>query len=348
MKEDLRFRSFSEWATGGSELPLLGRETLLWFFIWLFLSANSLLLAPSVLLAAGEGVVVRNDQAPLKVDHEVGRFGTGRLYFDDPVDIAVHEDGHVYILDAGNCRVQVMSEKGRFETQWGERGEADGYFDEPIALSLNPDGNFLVILDKGTFRINKYDEDGNYQLSFGEEGSRKGMFDDPVDVTIDSQNYIYVADRGRSRILKFHKSGAFIEEWGGRGRPEERLMEPISVAFTDERTGVINVLDAGNKNIVRFGRDGRFIDVIEYPTYLLEEGGNPVKIEAGGDKELFVLDAGGGKLLKLRGYGIWVFQLRSEDVPLRQPGGLAVDEENRILVTDLGKNRIYRFSMEMD
>ena len=347
MGGDSRFQSFSKWAIGDNDLPRRDCGFLVMFVSLLFV-ALSLLFSPSLLLAAGEGVVVRNDQVPLIVDHEVGRFGTGRLYFDDPVDIAVHENGFIFILDAGNYRVQIMSEKGRFDSQWGQRGEVDGYFDEPVALSLNPDSNFLVILDKGTFRVNKYDEEGNHQLSFGEEGSRKGMFDEPVDLTVDSQDYIYVVDQGLSKVLKFHRSGEFIDEWGGRGRPEERLMEPISVAFSNELTGVINVLDAGKKAVVRFRRDGRFIDEIKYPSSLLEEGGKPAKIEIGEDNELFVLDAYGGKLVKFDGYGIVVFQLRSEDVALEQAAGFAVDEESRILVTDLRKNRIYRFSIEMD
>jgi DNA-binding beta-propeller fold protein YncE len=346
MKGDLRYRSFSNRATGGSNVPLIPQE--LFHLLAIFFLATSMLLLPATITTAGSWMVVRNDQSPLRVEHEIGRFGTGRLYFDDPVDLAVHEDGHTYILDAGNYRIQVMSEKGRFDAQWGQRGEADGYFDEPVALSLNPDNTFLVILDAGTFKVHKFDEDGNHELSFGEEGTRKGMFDDPVDLTVDTQDYIYVADRGRSRILKFHKSGKFIEEWGYRGRQVETLSEPVSVVFSDVQTGIINVLDANKGAVLRFRRDGKYVDTIPYPSSLLEEGGKPVKIEAGEDNELFVLDAYGGKLVKLHGYEIAIFQLRSGDVPLEQAAGLAVDEDNRILVTDLRKNRIYRFSIEMD
>jgi DNA-binding beta-propeller fold protein YncE len=309
----------------------------------------STLVFPKTLPAVDDApIIIRNDAAPLALDLEIGRFGSGRLYFDDPVDLAVDDDSNIYVLDAGNYRIQLIDEDGRYQSQWGSKGEQDGHFDEPVALMINPDNDFLVVLDQGSYRVHKYDLDGTFILSFGSEGRRKGMFDQPVDITIDGLDYIYILDRDRKVVLKFHKSGAFVEEWGSRGRVGERLEDPVSIAYSDELTGYIYVLDAAKGALVQYERDGDFKAIINLPETLLKEGMKPVKVKVSKENEIFILDGLRGKLVKLNKYGISVFQLTSGDLVIDQPAGFAIDEEDRVYVSDLKKNRFFRFTLEMD
>jgi DNA-binding beta-propeller fold protein YncE len=309
----------------------------------------STLVFPNTLLALdGEPIIVRNDSAPLALDLEVGRFGSGKLYFDDPVDIAIDEDAIIYVLDAGNYRIQLIDEDGRYQSQWGSKGERDGFFDEPVALTINSDNDFLVVLDQGSYRVHKYDLDGTFILSFGKEGTRKGMFEEPVDVTIDTLDYIYVLDRDRKVVLKFHNGGSFIEEWGNKGRVAQRLEDPVSIAYSDELKGYIYVLDAGKGALVKYEPDGELEEIINLPETLLEEGMKPVKVKVNHENEIFVLDGLTGKLVKLNRHGINVFQLTSDDLVIDQPAGLAFDEEDRVYVSDLKRNRFFRFQLELN
>jgi DNA-binding beta-propeller fold protein YncE len=320
---------------------------LLSFLIFFFIIST--IVFPNTLPALdGERILVRNDSVPLALDLQIGRFGSGKLYFDDPVDLAIDDDANIYVLDAGNYRIQLIDEDGRYQSQWGSKGQQDGYFDEPVALTINPDNDFLVVLDQGSYRVHKYDLDGNFILSFGAEGIRKGMFKEPVDVTIDGLDYTYVLDRDRKVVLKFHKSGAFIEEWGNKGRKEDRLEDPVSIAYSDELKGYIYVLDAAKGALVKYDRDGDLEENINLPETLLEEGMKPIKVKVNSENEVFVLDGLNGKLVKLNRHGIKVFQLISNDLVIDQPAGFAIDKEDRFYVSDLKKNRFFRFSLEMD
>lgn len=346
MKLDLLPRGKTVRAAGGINMPFPGGRFIL---IMLFLGASVFACLPASSFAQdGKWITIRNDSVSLTPDLEKGRFGSGKLYFNDPIDLAVDEDNNLYVLDAGNYRIQVVSEKGRYVDKWGARGDQDGYFDDPVALTINPDSDFLIVLDQGTYRVHKFELDGSSLLSFGEEGRRKGQLEGPVDVTIDALDYIYVLDRERQKVLKFHKSGSFVDEWGGKGRQDERLQDPVSIAYSDELTGYVYVLDAGKMALLKYKRDGDLDEIIKLPPDLVDDGMKPVKVEINGENEIFVLDGLHGKLIKLYGYEMNVFQLTSEDLMIDQMAGLAIDDENNIYISDLKMNRFLRFLLELN
>jgi DNA-binding beta-propeller fold protein YncE len=312
--------------------------------------ALSLLLIPLAELPAEsqERLLINNDSLPLEMDLEIGRFGTGRLYFDDPMDLSVNEDGDLFILDAGNFRIQVMDEDGDFLSKWNLRESSKEGFDEPVAMAMSFDEDFLVVLDSDDNEIRKYDLEGDFLLSFGESGIGKGKLDEPVDLTVDSLGYIYVLDRARGKILKFHRKGTFVDEWGKKGRGDKNLDDPISIAYSDELTGIIYVLDMGRKALLAFQRDGDFRDIIPIPGGVLEEGSNLLKLESGKDNNLFILDAGLGKLTVVKPRSFNVYLLASDQLQLSQPRGLAVDEHGNVYISDIKRNRVFRFPMEVN
>lgn len=308
-----------------------------------------LLIQVPVLLAENqERLLIINDSFPLELDLEIGRFGTGRLYFDDPVDLSVNEDGDLFILDAGNYRIQVMDEDGDFLREWKLRESSREGFDEPVALAMSFKEDFLVVLDSDDGEIRRYDLEGDFLNSFGESGIRKGTLDEPVDLTVDSLGYIYVLDRGRGKVLKFHRQGAFVDEWGKKGRGDKNFDDPISIAYSDELTGIIYVLDVGKKALLKFQRDGDFREIIPIPPGILEDGANMLKLESDRDNILFILDAGLGKLIRLEPRSFNVYLLAGDQLQLRQPRGLAVDAESNVYISDIKRNRVYRFPLEVN
>jgi len=303
---------------------------------------------PELFAENQERLLIINDSFPLEIDFEVGRFGTGRLYFDDPVDLSVNEDEDLFILDAGNYRIQVMDEDGDFLRKWNLRESSKDGFDEPIAMAMSYDEDFLVVLDSDEGEIRMYDLEGDFLNSFGESGIRKGTLDEPVDLTVDSLGYIYVLDRARYKVLKFHKKGTFVSEWGKRGRGDKYFGDPISIAYSDELTGVIYVLDMGKRALLKFQRDGDFREIIPIPPGILENGAHLLKLESDKDNNLFILDAGLGRLVRIDLRSFQVYMLASDQQQLRHPRGLAVDEDNNVYISDIKRNRVYKFPMEVN
>jgi len=303
---------------------------------------------PSLLAESQERLLIINDSFPLEIDLEVGRFGTGRLYFDDPMDLAANEDSDLFILDAGNYRIQVMDEDGDFLRKWNLRESSKEGFDEPVAMAMSYDEDFLVVLDTDEGEIRKYDLKGDLLNSFGESGIRKGTLDDPIDLTVDSLGYVYVLDRARCKVLKYHRKGTFVQEWGKRGRRDKDFDDPISIAYSDELTGIIYVLDMGKKALLKFQPDGDFREIIPIPSGILENGAYLLKLEASKDNNLFILDAGLGRLVRLGPRSFNVYLLATDQMRLSQPRGLAVDDDNNVYISDIKRNRVYRLPMEVN
>ncbi|MFW6198459.1 MAG: hypothetical protein ACOC5E_01410 [Acidobacteriota bacterium] len=59
-------------------------------------------------------------------------------------DLGVDGGGRLYVLDAGNHRVQVFSEEGDLLASRGGRGDGPGELEDPEGLWVYPDGELLV------------------------------------------------------------------------------------------------------------------------------------------------------------------------------------------------------------
>ncbi len=86
----------------------------------------------------------------------------GEFFF--PLSFDVGPDGRIFVLDAGNARIQVFDGEGNYLTQWGRKGTAEGEFDfgsglvpEDFAGSVAVDGEgFIYVADVGNRRIQKF------------------------------------------------------------------------------------------------------------------------------------------------------------------------------------------------
>lgn len=74
------------------------------------------------------------------------------LAFNFPSDIAVDRDGNIYVLDAGNTRVQKFGPDGRYLATIGRKGQGPGEFRMPDTIDFDKDGN-LVVADSPQARI---------------------------------------------------------------------------------------------------------------------------------------------------------------------------------------------------
>ena len=72
--------------------------------------------------------------------------------FNNPVGVAVDSVGNVYVVDAGNDRVEKFASTGTFILTWGSYGSGNGLFNNPLSAAVDSGGTVYVV-DAGNDRV---------------------------------------------------------------------------------------------------------------------------------------------------------------------------------------------------
>ena len=119
-----------------------------------------------------------------------GEEGGGRNHFTSPSDVAIAENGDIFVADghgnAGNNRVVKFNRRGEFVMSWGQTGYAPGEFRTLHAIDIDASGRVFVG-DRSNSRIQIFDQQGNHIASWTQFGRPSG-------IAFDSNGLIYVAD----------------------------------------------------------------------------------------------------------------------------------------------------------
>jgi DNA-binding beta-propeller fold protein YncE len=222
--------------------------------------------------------------------------------FKEPWDVAVGEDGSVYVADTWNHRIQKFTAEGEFISAWGSGILSDpenmlGFFG-PRGIATNSQGE-IFITDTGNKRIVSFDADGIPLDQFGEAGMDAGQLDEPVGLAFDPDGYLYVADTWNQRVQVFglDSSGVYIyvSEWDVNGWDE---ITPTNYPYlAADANGHVFVTDPDNSRVIEYTTTG---EVVRY----WEAGGAnagsfnlPVGIAIDSQGGVWVVDSGNGRLL---------------------------------------------------
>lgn len=116
-----------------------------------------------------------------------GLRGEGPDTFGGPCDVAVAENGDVFVADGHfNARIVKFDKEGRFIKTWGRKGSAPGELNVPHTLVIDSRGRVLVG-DRSNNRIQIFDQDGNYLDQWTQFGTPSGMY-------ITADDTLYVVD----------------------------------------------------------------------------------------------------------------------------------------------------------
>ena len=128
--------------------------------------------------------------------------------FNIPHDICLDNQGHVYVADRENNRIQVFDENGKFIKQYTNKS-----FGALCAIAFNKIGTKLFAVDDLSFLKVKhrgsdvlvFDSTGQVLTRFG----RSGAYDGPTTwyhtLAVDKEENIYVGDILQNKIQKFRK-----------------------------------------------------------------------------------------------------------------------------------------------
>ena len=179
--------------------------------------------------------------------------GIGKGVLDRPTGVAVDPARQrLYVVDTGAKesveahRVEVFDLEGHPLQQIGRRGVADGQFNFPTFVSLDPQGH-LYVVDSVNNHIQVFDPDGKFLWKFGQSGDRLGDFARPKGVAVDTFGNIYVVDSRWSNIQIFNQQGQLLMIFGGVGTYPGLLMNPTAIAIDHDNT--IYVSDTLGKRV---------------------------------------------------------------------------------------------------
>ncbi len=105
-----------------------------------------------------------------------GHHGTGHGEFDTPRDVAIDDQGRIYVADAANDRIQSFTAAGNF--RWATQGQP--LLNQPIGVTWDSQNDVLLVASTGQDRVKAFSAGGSL-LWTSPVGTGIG-FDAPRDV----------------------------------------------------------------------------------------------------------------------------------------------------------------------
>ncbi len=291
----------------------------------------------------------------LSADRVIGSFGSEPGQLNRPRDLALAEDGSIYVADTENHRIQHFKQDGTLIHQWGSFGDITageapgGTFNQPWGLALGQDGS-VYVADLWNHRIQKFTPGGEFIKMWGYFGQAESpeAFWGPRDVAVDSNDQVFVVDTGNKRVVIFDQDGNFISQFGSLGMALGQFDEPVGI--TIDEADRVYIADTWNQRIQKFEKDaaGEYQPVQEWEVYAWfgESLDNKPYLDIDPQGFLYVTDPEGLRVLEFKDDGTFIRYWGDLGAGLNQfalVGSVAVDPSGGVWVTDTGNNRIMHF-----
>lgn len=239
------------------------------------------------------------------------------------------------------------------QSLWGREGSGEGQLRSPKGIALDAEGN-IYVADTYNHRVVKFNTESKFVAQWGSEGIGPGQFKEPWSLAVGRDGSIYVADTWNHRIQRLTKDGIFVTMWGsfgdtgGMATGQEGLFYgPRDIAI--DANGDLYVTDTGNKRVIKFDPNGKYLGQWGGAGALPGEFLEPVGIAIDKDGNFYVADTWNRRIQKFdpqfRPLAQWpVYGWEGESV-VNKPY-LAVDGEGNIYFTDPELYRVVKLSPE--
>ena len=138
---------------------------------------------------------------------QFGQRGAAPSEFNYPTHLASDTNGHLFVTDSMNARVQILDRQtGQSRGVIGRLGDGSGQFSKPKGVAVDRAGHVYVV-DAAFDNIQIFDQQGRFLLAFGSMGAQPGEFWLPAGIAIDREDRIYIADSYNRRVQIFQYVG---------------------------------------------------------------------------------------------------------------------------------------------
>jgi peptidylamidoglycolate lyase len=177
--------------------------------------------------------------------------GWDATHFNQPTDIAILKDGTFYVSDGYvNSRVARFDRSGRFLSEWGKKGSAEGQFSNPHGLAFGRDGDVLVA-DRENSRLQVFDRQGLFKQQWIGAKATGRVFA----VTVDPGGAMYVGvrradyDPPSNGVLKLDRDWKTVASvgFGASGDPVFNAVHDLAIGLD----GSVYVAETRTKRVVK-------------------------------------------------------------------------------------------------
>jgi DNA-binding beta-propeller fold protein YncE len=233
-----------------------------------------------------------------------------------------------------------------------DAGAPGGTFNEPWDVALDADG-FIYVADTWNHRIQKFTPQGEFVQMWATFGGTETMYGlwGPRSIVIDGNNRLYVTDTGNKRIVVYDTDGIALGEFGGVGFDAGQFDEPVGLAVNAD--GLLYVADTWNRRVQSLFFNPEFQlatpvnmwDVYGWYGQSLE---NKPYIAVGPEGNVFITDPEGYRVIQFDADGNYIQNWGTYSSGIDGfglPGGVAVDADGGVWVSDAGNNILMHFTM---
>ena len=278
----------------------------------------------------------------------IGQFGspgTSPGQFDFLTQITFGPNGHLYVADTHNARIQELTTNGSWVSTIGEAsppdwGSGSVGLDQPQGIAVSSTHVWVVDYTHG---LAWFGLSGTWQgMSLG-PNAPSDTFGLPQGAGVDSQGDVYVADGSNSRVVKYDATGAFVCQI-----TNSALLNPVAVAVN--AAGAVYVADSIGSHILRFSPGNPAATAYTLAATWSAGGlSSPASVALDATGNVYVGDNGLGQVVKLSPSGTLLAKWGSPgtgDGQFTLVQGVAVDPATgTVYVGDRDADRIQTFQL---
>ncbi len=263
------------------------------------------------LFAFGSRCALQEEGTPGCVDPDGdGPLAVGDGQFNEPWGVGVGPEGHLYVADTWNHRIQVFTSQGEFLTKWGVLGQVttgvggEGLFYGPRDVVVSS-AREVFVSDTGNKRIQVFTTEGMFLRQWGGGGVIEGRMDEPVGIAFNAdQTALYVADTWNRRVQVFlPTTGDYLRQWSVAGWYGQSIVnKPYIAVDAQER---VYVTDPERYRILVFDREGKPLAVLGRYGFDETSFALPTGIAVDAEGNIYVSDAVGNRILKFPPLEAW-------------------------------------------
>jgi DNA-binding beta-propeller fold protein YncE len=176
-------------------------------------------------------VLVYDADPPHKLLRKIGTPGKAHTLttpgdFSKPTNVAVDKDGHLYVSDTLNDRIEIFDADGNFIRTFGKPGDGPGYFARPKGIAIDGDGHVWVA-DAVQDRVQVFTPEGQLLIWMGGHGVYPGQFSALAGLTIDKNNRVFTSEQyeGRVQMFRYVTDAEAIAERDRRMEEQKKATE---------------------------------------------------------------------------------------------------------------------------